>query len=285
MASDVHLPIQPSPQRLTMSASAASSTHSTSSDPVSAPAVAEKPAFSPLFDDDPDGKADIVLRSIDGVHFAVCRASLAAASTVFDDMLEIPQPPKKRQKMQSQSGGLSVERDDVVQLEERSQPLEIFLRHIITRAYLQNDAAPTFLSFATFKDIALFEDVLEMANKYDTPFVFDALARLHLPELTKQWPLYGWAVACEFGRLELARAALRAFAHKSKTLAGAKRWKIKTSKYEQGRRDVCLGDVRSDYIAKLSPSTIRNFCAVHAKVVGSKNGSYTWLSAADEFEL
>lgn len=243
-----------------------------------------KDTFSSLFDN-ADGKADIVLRSSDGVKFALRRALLEATSTVFEDMLAIPQPRAKRRK--ASPGSPPEDGLDVVQLSETADALEIFLRHVIPQAYLSDGAPPTFSADWSTKAIELLTSVLEIAIKYDTPVVLDVCSRLHLAHLNKSFPLYGWAVSCQFERLEQAREALRLLAEPrhSVPLEGAKKWDAIYEAYIEGRRDFCLGDLPLDFVERVPSSAARNFCAVHAKVVASRNGSYTWLDAADEFEL
>lgn len=238
-----------------------------------------KPTSSPVFDN-ADGKADIILRSVDNVDFALRRALLEASSSVFEDMLSLSQPAR-------QDGSTDAGELDVVQLAEQSRPLELFLRHVKPQAYLRDELAPGFPPFENFAVIEDLEDVLGMARKYDAPLVLDVVARLHIPKLIRLYPLYGWVVACEFDRVELVREATRTFADAAsyKPLAGAKRTDSKASRLTTDRRDFCLGDINSKYLAKLPTSSIRNFCAVHAKVVASSDGKYTWSNAADEFEL
>lgn len=66
-------------------------------------------------------------------------------------------------------------------------------------------------------------------------------------------------------------------------MAGARKWT--DGSWVEGERDVSIGDFHSVQLEHLSISTIKNFGAVHAKIVASRDGSYTWLNAADEFEL
>lgn len=265
-----------------MATSAERPARSTSPAAVPAATAPKKPVYSALFDD-ADGKADIVLRSSNDVHFAVSRALLAVTSSVFDNMLAIPQPPKKKRK----STPSSVEDRDVVQLAEHSVPLEFFLRHVVPQAYLHNERPPALVAPKLLDRIRLLEEVLVMANKYDAPFTADVLARMYIPELIKDSPIYGWVIACEFERVELARDAMRALASTwvDTDLSATMKWDPCAGRWISGRRDHCLGDITRGHLAKLSASAIRNFAFVHAQVVACRDGSYTWHDAAYDFKL
>ena len=127
-----------------------------------------------------------------------------------------------------------------------------------------------------------------MCTTYGCAQILDMMARIHLPAYAEAFPLSAWAVAARFGRLEEARGALRLMGRPScqSTLAGAKRWDTATSKTVIGKRDKDLSDLPIGYLEKTPATSIRNFCAVRLKVVASaETGDYTWLHAANEFEL
>lgn len=247
------------------------------------------PTMSRVFHNS-DGKADVLLQSSNGVHFAVRRALLEATSSKFEDMLALSQRPPKRFKHSIFDQSRSTPDPHslpVVGMNADATALELFLRHLVPQAYLVNNNPPSFPDLETKKGQRLLIDVLEMAVKYETPSVLDMVARIHLVPVIDHCPLTGWYIACRFGRLESARRALRACGSSivRKRLEGARVWDGATGRWVKDYRDVCLGDLTARELDRLRSSTIRSFCLVQAKVAASQNGAYTWTHAADEFEL
>ncbi|KDQ20467.1 hypothetical protein BOTBODRAFT_124077 [Botryobasidium botryosum FD-172 SS1] len=114
-------------------------------------------------------KADIILRSSDDVEFRVHRLFLAEASTVFRDMLEIPQA-------QTQSAGeLSL---PIVDVTESEEVLDALLRWIYPWAGKPKVTA-----------VAQMESYLVAASKYDIAVVLEALAEGLKPEFVEKHPL------------------------------------------------------------------------------------------------
>ena len=75
-------------------------------------ALAEAP-----FDDE---RADLILRSGDGVHFRVFKIVLSLASPIFADMFSTPSPTSQQ----------SNDKVQIVDLSEHSEALDVILRHL-----------------------------------------------------------------------------------------------------------------------------------------------------------
>ena len=239
--------------------------------------------FSPLFDNE-DGKANLIIRTSDRISFAVPRAALQLHSSVFEDMLSIPQP-RASSYPSSSSSSSSKEALPVVDVSEKSVSFEIFLRYVVPSAFLVDGLPPKFPLVWDTESINLLETVLETASKYDCPMVGNLIARHNIPLLSKEYPLHGWAVAVGSGQLEFAKDAIRLFSYSGIKCASARRWVVATKTFQYGQRDYCLSDLSLDFVERLPAPVIRNFAEVHAKVASCRDVSYDWSKAADEFTL
>ncbi|KAL7411880.1 hypothetical protein BDY24DRAFT_416785 [Mrakia frigida] len=126
---------------------------STSDEPSSSSSTTYSEDFN-----DPEG--DVVLQSSNNVLFRVQRFYLQAASTVFRDMLAIPQPP---------SNGSSLY-PPIVKIEESSEHLTLLLRQ------MQPDR---------FKEILRWEDLLvglDLADKYEVTLLSFFISKTYLAD-------------------------------------------------------------------------------------------------------
>ncbi|KAL7409190.1 hypothetical protein BDY24DRAFT_419083 [Mrakia frigida] len=245
--------------------------------------------FSPLFNNK-DGKADLIIRSSQRLSFSVARSLLLAHSSIFADILSIPQPPEEPSRSSSSSSFTSQEDSiPVVDVSEGSEPLEIFLRYVVPEAYLVEGQPPHISSSWDSKGISLLEQVLEISNKYNCPMILDLVARqLHLPLLMKKLTMAPFFLVVRFGRIELAGDEMRQFVERQGfPQKGARKWLVKNGvgSWQEGFRDPSIGDYSLQQLERIPLSTIKNFGMVHAKVVASHDASYTWVNAADEFRL
>ncbi|KAL7412915.1 hypothetical protein BDY24DRAFT_81947 [Mrakia frigida] len=161
-------------------------------------------SFSTFFN---DPKADILLRSVDGLLFATRRAYLVAASSVFEDMFEIPQPVEdgagRRKHGQEAPGTLPV-----VEMSEKGEDLEIFFRWIHRR---------TFKEIYDFLREQFFENLLQsllplllLARKFEADTVFPLAFRI-IDDFTKALPPTVLALAVVFDNRKVARSAFFAW--------------------------------------------------------------------------
>jgi len=145
---------------------------------------------SPYIFDGPD--ADVVLRaplqpgSQEFKDFHVHKLILSIASTVFQDILSIPQPPRDT------SEGTAT---DIVQVTESAEVLEAFLQLIYP------------VDPPVIKDLRLVEDLLEAADKYMAKGVSTKLKK-RLVSLLRDDPIGVFAIACRNNLDEEARLAL-----------------------------------------------------------------------------
>ena len=128
---------------------------------------------------------------------------------------------------------------------------------------------------------------LDAAEKYNLVQVLDLLLEVQLPQVLLTTPLSSWAVAARFGRLRQAMDALKVLAERKKNepLLGSRKYVPSSGSWLEGKRDYCLGDLLEETLEKVPTSAIISFGLLHAKVVGSRDKSYTWLNAADNFTL
>lgn len=121
--------------------------------------------------------ADLVLRSAENVDFRVHRAVLVMASTVFEGMSGLPQPPSDDTKQEL----------PFVQLNESTRTLDVLLQMIYP------DKHP--------KDIAFAEvhKVLKAADKYDMHAVVARLGDLlRQTRYARNYPFEVFALACQY---------------------------------------------------------------------------------------
>ena len=132
--------------------------------------------FHPDFNDETD---DIILRSSNGVHYQVHSGTLRKASTVFSDMLAIPQPPSVLQQSHD---------PPIIPLEESSLDLERGLRLITTTPLID-----------TFSTLTAIENSAHFCDKYG---IKGGLVLLHIiarAPLLPDAPLGLYRLASEFG--------------------------------------------------------------------------------------
>ncbi|EIW79711.1 hypothetical protein CONPUDRAFT_126135 [Coniophora puteana RWD-64-598 SS2] len=143
---------------------------------------APRAAGAPFDADD----AEIILRTSDGVDFRVHKSILSVASSVFRDMLSIPQP--------------SSPSDDshLVPLTESSKTLNTLLLF----CYPVPDP-----EIETLSDMRL---VLEAARKYDLSFIFQSAFKQLSARFLDENPLGVYCIACHYGwKSEAVKAARR----------------------------------------------------------------------------
>ena len=115
-----------------------------------------------------------------------------------------------------------------------------------------------------------------MAHTYHTPLVFDVVSRIQLQILNKTSPLRGFAIAARFARLDDARESIRGLTHRKFQHPGARKYLVESNTWIDGWRDACIGDLALATLVHIPLSSIRNFTIVHARVVASMDGTYTW---------
>ncbi|RPD80744.1 hypothetical protein L226DRAFT_453639, partial [Lentinus tigrinus ALCF2SS1-7] len=138
--------------------------------------------------------ADAILRASDNVDFWVRRSILAEASSVFEDMLSIPQPPPGSANSDEVKDGLPV-----IRLSEDSATLDKLLR----LCYPTDD--PQIDSLDSLRP------VLQAALKYMMQ-ESTSLLRRRLIKLGEAQPLRAFAIACSL-ELDQDAEALAPLAH------------------------------------------------------------------------
>ncbi|KAL7412539.1 hypothetical protein BDY24DRAFT_442091 [Mrakia frigida] len=242
--------------------------------------------FAPLFTDE-DPEADLVLISLDGIAFALVRSTLKIHAPAFEAILPpAPHTTSSSSPSSSRSPSAAAGGEQSVNISELAVPFELFLRHTIPSKYLDlQQCPPKFPLYKYFADIVVLENVLDLAHRYHLPLVFDVVSRIQLAVLNKTSPLRGFAIAARFGRLEDAKESIRGLCHRKFVHPGGRKWMIETGTFLEGWRDACLGDLALATLVYVPMSAVRNFTIVHARVVASQDGSYTWLNAAEDFNL
>jgi hypothetical protein len=141
------------------------------------------PATAPF--DDP--RADLVLRSSDGVNFRVFKVILSLASSVFADMFTLPSLPASQN---------SIDEPQVVLLPEDAQTLDLALRHCYPirspDVVKQRDA----------------RILLEFARKYQIDLMEPSLTRF-LTDTIERDPVGVYALAAVYEYRDIAEKALR----------------------------------------------------------------------------
>ena len=138
------------------------------------------------------GDADFIIRSCDNVDFYVFRAVLTLASTVFEEMFRIPQPPAEG------SDGGAHNLKPVVSISEDSQVVDTFLRVIYPLTTPQTMTLPHV------------HKVLEAGMKYDVSVVVNEMRiALIKPCFLAEDPLQVFSIAynCRFEDETRAAAA------------------------------------------------------------------------------
>ncbi|KAI0630431.1 hypothetical protein C8Q77DRAFT_1138079 [Trametes polyzona] len=135
------------------------------------------------FDDD-DG--DIIFQSADGVAFRLYKVILRKASSVFRDMLTLPD-----------AGGTPAGEPQLVPLTEDADTLERLLRLVYP------------VERPAFKTLDELLPVMEAAKKYDIPVAANDTRRELEVLARKEPPLRAYAIACAHGMPDLARQSAR----------------------------------------------------------------------------
>ncbi|KAH9004626.1 hypothetical protein EDB86DRAFT_3072114 [Lactarius hatsudake] len=134
-----------------------------------------------------DPRADLILRSSDGVNFRVFKVILSLASSVFADMFTLPPPPA--------SQGSSDE-PPVVALPEDAETLDLALRHCYPIRSPE---------VAELRDARI---LLEFARKYQVDLLEPSLTRF-LTDTIERDPVGVYALAAAYERRDIAGKALR----------------------------------------------------------------------------
>ncbi|KAL1942833.1 hypothetical protein VTO73DRAFT_5073 [Trametes versicolor] len=140
-----------------------------------------EPNVSPLFN---HAKADIILRSSDGVEFRLHKIILEMASPIFCDMFTLPQEASQSDCAQ------------VVDVTETARTLEDLLPFCYP------------MERSEFLQLSRLRAVLHAAMKYDMAFLVKILKR-NLTLFLPSEPLRVYAIACLTEDRDLARAAAR----------------------------------------------------------------------------
>ncbi|KAJ8508481.1 hypothetical protein ONZ45_g9251 [Pleurotus djamor] len=147
----------------------------------------DAPVPSPCKDD----TADLILRSSDGVDFRAHKFILSAASTFFEGLLSVPQPP---------STSTSTEEIGIVPFDLEHLPLSYLIR------LCYPDPADT----AGIDSLSAIESVLRAAHKYDLSVVTARLETVYLCIGRKQIeeePAKAFVTACQYRWSAVARLA------------------------------------------------------------------------------
>lgn len=133
-----------------------------------------------------DARADLILRSSDGVPFRVFKIILSLASPVFADMFSIPCPASQQ----------SDDQIPVVDLSEDSKDLDVALRHLYP--VRSPDAI-------TLRDTGI---LAEFAHKYQVD-AFEKFVTRYLAENVEQDPVGVYAIAATYGYKGVGAKAAR----------------------------------------------------------------------------
>lgn len=144
-------------------------------------AAMPEPNVSPLFN---HAKADIILRSSDGVEFRLHKVILEMASPIFCDMFTLPQEASQSDRAQ------------VVDVTETARTLEDLLPFCYP------------MERSEFLQLSRLRAVLHAAMKYDMAFLVKILKR-NLTLFLPSEPLRVYAIACLIEDRDLACAAAK----------------------------------------------------------------------------
>lgn len=134
--------------------------------------------------------ADIILRTPESELFRVHKNILSIASSVFRDMLAVPQPPSES----TQEGDYE---PPTVDVQDSAEDLEVLLRMIYP------------VAFPPFNDLNALSSAFVILDKYNTEGLQERLKPLLVSStfLTAD-PMRVYAIACRWGfKAEAARAA------------------------------------------------------------------------------
>ena len=133
-----------------------------------------------------DPRADLILKSKDGVHFRVFKIILSFASPIFSDMFSIPSPA-------SQNSDLGDE-VQVVPVSEDAEVLDLSLRHIYP---LQTPDT------VTLREANI---LAEFAHKYQADMLEKAVRR-YLADSVEDDPVGVYAIAVAYGYKGVGKTA------------------------------------------------------------------------------
>jgi len=140
-----------------------------------------------------DVQADLIVRSSDGVQFRVFKIILSLASTVFADMFSVPLPTSPDLHDDDDS-------DEVVQVvpvSERSEDLDLFLRHLYPVP--PPDTVP-------LKSVGI---LAEFARKYQVDALEESIMQ-YLTNYVDHDPVGVYAIAVQYEHKGIAADAARA---------------------------------------------------------------------------
>lgn len=213
-----------------------------------------------------------------------------AASSVFADMFALPRDPPPSDVASSSTSSTPRDSLEIVDLAEGSNTLSRLIRYAYPRFYFINGEPP--VAVVTFLNVERF---LNAAEKYDAPIILHTAARVLLPRLLDelQWPIQSWYLACRFGHLDLARAALRKMPHHpivapppvpyDELLRQTNPTSPALLALAQVR-EMGLGDLPLHAWERLPAVLLQRFARLQARVaVGTRMGTFTWHMAAEEF--
>lgn len=161
--------------------------------------IREDPILSFIRDADrpfDDPRADVILRSSDGVDFRVFKTVLSLASPLFNDMFSLPQrspysnPQQQSDRVQYRDGLL------VIPFTEDSQTLEFILRSCYP------------IRSPKISELTDLSKVLSASRKYQID-VFDGVAESMLDATIPEDPFGVYAIAVRFGLHDIADKAAR----------------------------------------------------------------------------
>ncbi|KDQ50399.1 hypothetical protein JAAARDRAFT_583473 [Jaapia argillacea MUCL 33604] len=138
-------------------------------------------------------KADVILRSSDGVDFPMPKLLLSLSSSVFSDMFDLPQTNSDSKPFANSGDGLPV-----VDVSEVSHVLEMLLRPCFPWE------VPV---FSTVKELA---EVLQAAEKYGMERIVDSVRKTFTEtKYVENHPEEVYALACRFKFKDVARTAAK----------------------------------------------------------------------------
>ncbi|EIW75070.1 hypothetical protein CONPUDRAFT_26165, partial [Coniophora puteana RWD-64-598 SS2] len=136
-------------------------------------------------------KADVFLRSADGMYFRVFKLFLSLASPFFEAMFSLPQPDN--------ADGENRDGLPVIPVSESSKTLDSFLKFCYPSTLAEDP------DLIQLDDVV---DIIEASRKYEVPIIEKRLGRaLSIPSILEQDPYRCFAIACRSGMQKEAELA------------------------------------------------------------------------------
>ncbi|KAH8105110.1 hypothetical protein BXZ70DRAFT_505329 [Cristinia sonorae] len=135
-------------------------------------------------------RADFIIRSSDDINFHVYKLIMSISSPIFSDMFEVANPEPVRLGSPPELPFVCVA--------ENSKTLDAILRFLYPN-----------ISYVLPQDVSLIRAVLEAARKYELSTVRSAAVEA-LAKCVGTKPLPVYAIACQYGIEDIARAAAMA---------------------------------------------------------------------------